>query len=48
MRTIDNIFVLNYLVIRNLTMDKGRLVTTFVNFKAAFPLVNRKAFYVRC
>ncbi|XP_051167789.1 uncharacterized protein LOC127285695 [Leptopilina boulardi] len=41
MGTLDNIYVLNYLVNRNLGREKGKLVTVFVDFKAAFPSVNR-------
>ena len=41
MGTVDNIFVLNYLVNRNLSQKKGKLIVLFVDFKAAFDSVNR-------
>lgn len=36
LRTIDNIYVINYLVIRQLVKKKESLVTLFVDLKAAF------------
>ncbi|XP_051169309.1 uncharacterized protein LOC127286774 [Leptopilina boulardi] len=41
MGTIDNIYVINYLINRNLRGKNGKLIATFVDFKAAFPSVNR-------
>ena len=41
MGTVDNIFVLHYLVNRNLSHKKGKLIALFVDFKAAFDSVNR-------
>ena len=41
MGTVDNIYVLNYLVNRNLSQKKGKLIALFVDFKAAFDSVNR-------
>ncbi|XP_051161831.1 uncharacterized protein LOC127281899 [Leptopilina boulardi] len=41
MGTMDNIYVLNYIVNRNLGRSNGKLVATFVDLKAAFPSVNR-------
>ncbi|XP_043481252.1 uncharacterized protein LOC122510560 [Leptopilina heterotoma] len=38
---MDNIYVLNYLVNRNLGKSNGKLVASFVDLKAAFPSVNR-------
>ena len=40
MGTVDNIYVLNYLVNRNLNQKKGKLIALFVDFKAAFDSVN--------
>ena len=34
MGTVDNIFVLNHLVNRNLSQKKGKLIALFVAFKA--------------
>ncbi|XP_033212178.1 uncharacterized protein LOC117169780 [Belonocnema kinseyi] len=39
--TIDNVYVLNYLVNRNLGRKKGKLGALFADFKAAFNSVNR-------
>ena len=41
MGTVENIYVLNYLVNRNLSQKKGKLIALFVDFKAAFDSVNR-------
>ena len=41
MGTIDNIYTLNYLVNRNFGRKKGKLITLFVDFKAAFDSANR-------
>ncbi|XP_043468318.1 uncharacterized protein LOC122502364 [Leptopilina heterotoma] len=41
MGTLDNIYVLNYLVSRNLGRKGGKLMATFVDIKAVFPSVNR-------
>lgn len=39
--TIDSKYTLNYLVNRNLHSQKGKLIETLVDFKAAFPLLYR-------
>ena len=44
MGTVDNIFVLNYLVNRNLSQKKGKLIALFVDFKAAFDSLIRNIF----
>lgn len=41
MGTIDNIYVFNYLVNRQLGRKKGKLVAFFVDLKAAFDSVDR-------
>lgn len=41
MGTMDNIYVLNYLVKKQLEKKKGRMVVMFVNIKAAFDAVDR-------
>ena len=41
MGTVDNIYVLNYLVNRNLSQKKEKLIALFVDFKVAFDSVNR-------
>ncbi|XP_051155795.1 uncharacterized protein LOC127278239 [Leptopilina boulardi] len=41
MGTMDHIYTLNYLVSRNLARKKGKLLALFVDFKGAFPSVNR-------
>ena len=41
MGTIDNIYVLNYIVSRYIAKEKGKLVALFVDFKAAFDSVDR-------
>ncbi|XP_043464490.1 uncharacterized protein LOC122499949 [Leptopilina heterotoma] len=41
MGTVDNIYALNFLVNRSIKKEKGKLVAVFVDFKAAFPSVNR-------
>ncbi|KAL6419347.1 hypothetical protein ACFW04_013926 [Cataglyphis niger] len=40
--TIDNIFILNYLVNRQLRKKKGKLVAFFIDLKAAFDSVDRR------
>ncbi|KAL6417839.1 hypothetical protein ACFW04_014331 [Cataglyphis niger] len=42
LRTMDNIFVLNYLVNRQLSKKKRKLVALFIDFKAAFDSVDRR------
>jgi len=42
MGTMDNIFVLNYLVNRQLSKEKGKMVAFFVDLKAAFDSVDRE------
>ncbi|XP_033225093.1 uncharacterized protein LOC117178016 [Belonocnema kinseyi] len=42
MGNIDNVYVLNYLVNRNLGRKKGKLVAFFVDFKAKFDSVNSR------
>jgi len=42
MGTVDNIYVLNYLVGRQLSRKKGGLVACFVDLKAAFDSVDRE------
>lgn len=42
MRIIDNIYVLNFLVNRQLQRKKGFVVATFVDLKVAFDSVGRK------
>lgn len=42
MRTIDNIYTLNYLINRQINRKKGKMVILFVNIKAAFDLVDRE------
>lgn len=39
--TLDNIYVLNYLVNRQLEKKGGKLTALFVNLKAVFDLVDR-------
>lgn len=41
MGTMDNIYTLNYIVNKNLGKKGGKLIALFVDFKAAFPSVNR-------
>ncbi|KAL6420898.1 hypothetical protein ACFW04_011880 [Cataglyphis niger] len=40
--TMDNIFILNYLVNRQLRKKKGKLVAFFIDVKAAFDSVDRR------
>lgn len=40
--TMDNIYVLNYLINRELGRKKGRMVAFFIDLKAAFDSVDRK------
>ena len=42
---MDNIYTLNYLVNRNLGMNKGSLIALFVYFRAAFDSVNRRVLW---
>lgn len=42
MGTIDNVFVINYLVERQLKGKKGKMVKMFVDLKAAFDMVDRE------
>lgn len=42
MGTIDNIYVLNYLINRQLGRKKGRMAALFIDLKAAFNSVDRK------
>jgi len=42
MGTIDNIYVLNYLVNRQINKKKGKLVAFFVDLRAAFDTVDRE------
>lgn len=41
MGTIDNIYVLNYVVNRQLRRKEGRMVAMFVDLKAAFDSVDK-------
>lgn len=43
MGSIDNIYVINYLTNRQLGRKAGMLVALFVDLKATFDLVNRRA-----
>ncbi|XP_068994227.1 trichohyalin-like [Neodiprion pinetum] len=45
MSTIDNIYVLIYLINRQVGKDKGKMVAFFVDLKAAFDSVNRKVLW---
>ncbi|KAL6433514.1 hypothetical protein ACFW04_006544 [Cataglyphis niger] len=40
--TMDNIFILNYLVNRQLSKKKGKLIAFFIDLKAAFDSVDRR------
>ncbi|KAL6421679.1 hypothetical protein ACFW04_014492 [Cataglyphis niger] len=40
--TMDNIFILNYLMNRQLSKKKGKLVAFFIDLKAAFDSVDRR------
>lgn len=42
METIDNIYVLNYLINKQLGNKKGNTVTLFVDLKVAFDTVDKK------
>lgn len=42
MGTLDNIFVINYLVNRQLSKKRGKLMAFFVDLKATFDTVNRE------
>lgn len=42
METIDNIYVLNYLVNKQICREKGKLVAFFVDLRAAFDSVDRE------
>jgi len=41
MGTIDNLYVLNYLMNRPLGKEKRRMVTMFIDLKGAFDAVNK-------
>lgn len=43
MGTMDNIYIINYLVNRQLSRKKGRLVAMFIDLKAAFDSVDMGA-----
>nr|XP_046472570.1 uncharacterized protein LOC124214348 [Neodiprion pinetum] len=45
MGTIDNVYVLNYLINRQVGRDKGKMVAFFVDLKAAFDSVDRKVMW---
>lgn len=40
--TVDNIYVLNYLIGREVRKEKGKMIGVFVDFRAAFDSVDRK------
>lgn len=40
--TINNIYVLNYLVNRQLGKEKGKMMAFFIDLKAAFDSVNKR------
>ncbi|KAL6420494.1 hypothetical protein ACFW04_013829 [Cataglyphis niger] len=42
LETMDNIFILNYLVNRQLSKKKGKLIAFFIDLKAAFDSVDRR------
>jgi len=42
MGTIDNIYVLNYLVNRQIHKNRGKLIAFFVDLRAAFDSVDRE------
>lgn len=42
MGTIDNVFILNYLINRQLEKERGRLVALFMDLRAAFNSMDRK------
>jgi len=42
MGTMDNIYVLNYLVNKKLEAKKGKIIAMFVDLKAAFDSMNRE------
>lgn len=44
MGTVDNIYVLNYLINREIGKDKGKMLL-FVDLKAAFDSVDRKTLF---
>lgn len=41
MGSIDNIYIINYLINRQLAKKEGRMVAFFVDLKAAFDLVDK-------
>ncbi|XP_029054322.1 uncharacterized protein LOC114881649 [Osmia bicornis bicornis] len=41
MGTMDNIYVLNYLVNRQIMREKGKVIACFIDLKAAFDSVDR-------
>lgn len=46
-RAIDAIYVLNYMINKELSMKRGKLFTCFVNLKVAFDKVDRRALMER-
>lgn len=40
--TLDNIYIINYLINRQISEKKGKMVALFVDLKAAFDTVNRE------
>jgi len=40
--TMDNIYVVNYLVSRNLSRKGGGLIALFIDLRAAFDMINRE------
>lgn len=44
MSTMDNVYILSYLIHRQIGKKKGRLVTMFIDLKAAFDSVDRRVF----
>lgn len=43
-KQMDNVYILNYLIHRQIGKKKGRLVTMFIDLKAAFDSVDRVVF----
>lgn len=42
MGTIDNIFVINYLINRQIGKKRGKMAALFIDLKAAFDSMDRK------
>lgn len=42
MGTMDNVYIVNYLINRQLSRNSGKLVALFVDLKAAFDSVDRE------